>query len=63
MKCKICGKKDCYEHCKNMPDGKHVVAPHSLVQAEGVELVADVSCKSCGQSGSVAILNSDIAWG
>ncbi len=66
-RCWHCGKRECYEHCNDADDGKHVMdglGKHvmdglSIIQAD-MEGVVDVSCKNCGQSGSVSI--TEVNW-
>lgn len=58
-RCWHCGKRDCYEHCNGSDDGKHQLDGFSVVQAD-MEGVVDVSCKNCGQSGSVSI--TEVNW-
>ena len=65
-KCNVCGEENCYEHCQVNESGYHVVDDTHLSLADGFqgkdEIVVDVNCKHCGQSGSGIFKKSDIAW-
>jgi hypothetical protein len=70
-KCRICKKEKCWEHCQEVPDGKHV--PSKLMKhihiadvvdtAPGGYFVVDVNCAACGISGSVKVNFNELEWG
>ena len=64
--CAACGAKNCYAHCSESADGKHVYSPGTIEVREEREtdVLVDVNCAKCGQSGSCFItLNpDDINW-
>jgi hypothetical protein len=62
--CRHCGTSgECYTHCQNTEDGKHVADPASAQPANGPpDFTIDFNCIKCGQSGAVAINPDDIQW-
>jgi hypothetical protein len=69
-KCRTCKKEKCFEHCQEVPDGKHV--PSRLTKDINVAFVAgtpgnyyaiiDVNCVACGISGSTKVYFKDLIW-
>ena len=69
--CKVCKEKNCYAHCQDSASGEHEVAPDSADSSESERdnvlrkdgtIVVDFNCRHCGQSGSVGVHATDIAW-
>lgn len=66
-KCRICGNCECYEHCPNAVDGKHVPNPYTVNAQEdqdchGGMMVFDIECELCGLSGSVTVDPKDVVF-
>ena len=73
--CKYCFKESgqevesdsCYVHCSADKEGKHhldsnyATVVYSTERKE--ELLLDVLCASCKQTGSLTITNSQVLWG
>jgi hypothetical protein len=59
----MAGTVDTDDKCSKSKNGygKHSPDPDSVAARDG-ELVVDVNCKHCGQSGSVTIKPEDILW-
>jgi hypothetical protein len=61
----ICGYCDkdadvCLAHCQKAADGAHV--PDVSTVQYATDDILDIWCSLCGNSGSVVVLLSDIAW-
>ncbi len=68
--CKHCGEEGCLKHCPISKDGKHeadqeTITPLSLKDtnhSKENDMVADVTCKHCSQSGSFVVLQREVNW-
>lgn len=62
-KCKHCSHEDCYAHCQEAEDGKHIPDPKSANLADGADpFVIDFNCIKCGGGGATRIDPNDIQW-
>ena len=69
--CKVCNEESCYAHCQESASGEHEVEPNSAnsseseadnVLRESGTIVVDFNCRHCGQSGSVSVMATEVAW-
>ena len=63
--CPHCRRDDCYRHCYEASDGRHLPDPATACcppQSGATQFLVDYNCRRCGQGGSIRIDPSDIQW-
>jgi hypothetical protein len=60
-------KEECFEHCHESVDGKHVPnyqgTTISEIDVERMTLIVDVPCCRCGTTGSTSADIGEVSWG